>query len=119
MKPSQLDQSAIHPSFLALDRAYLGHGSADVLSHVHGCEECRRHLESLANPGTASGFAAVQQAIGKQRRFPVAWVWGPVSVAAVACSLFLFVGHRELYVGRGEEAYLGSKGFLSVWIYVK
>jgi len=119
MKSSQLHQIANHPSFLALDRAHLGHGSADVVAHLDGCVECRRYLESLASPGTASGFAAVQQAIGKQQRIPMAWVWGSVSLVAVACSFFLFVGHRELHEGRGEEAYLGAKGFLSVWIYVK
>jgi hypothetical protein len=119
MKPSQRDQTTIHPSFLALDRAHLGHGSTDVLAHLDGCEECRRHFELLANPGTTSGFASVQQAIAKQRGFPFAWVWGSVSLAAVACSLFLFVGRHQPDAGRGEEVYLGSKGFLSVWIYVK
>ena len=121
MKPSQQSQTTAHPSFLALDRAHLGQGSAaDVLSHLEGCEACRGHLESLTSPGTSSGFAAVQQAIEKnQRRLPFFWVWAPVSLAAVACCLFLFVGRHQPDAGRDEEVYLGSKGFLSVWIYVK
>ena len=119
MKPIQLDTAMNHPSFLALDRAHLGHAGPDLSAHLESCEQCRGYLESLSTLGSASGFVAVQRAIERRPRFSLAWVFGPASLAVAACCLFLFVSHRDGSVEPGLGSYVGAKGFRSVWIYVK
>lgn len=116
---SQSEGALLHPSFLALDRAHLGRGSAEVEAHLAVCEECRAHLEALANPGFLPGIAAVRDAVNAPSRSRGAWLWAAVSLAAVACALLLFVGTRPPRALGGDEAYVGAKGFRSVWIYVK
>lgn len=120
MKPSQLDSAMNHPSFLALDRAHLGQPTPDVAAHLGGCEECQLYLESLAEPAFAPSFASIQRAIEQpRRRFQWRWVFGSASLVAAACCVFLFVAHRDRNAGQTEDAYVGAKGFRSVWIYVR
>lgn len=119
MKPNQLASDTSHPSFLALDRAHLGQVLPDVSAHLGGCEACRRYVDSPAASASASGFAAVQQALERPRRSFAAWVWGGGSVSALVCGLLLLVAHRWPRAGQVEDVYVGAKGFRSVWIYVK
>lgn len=120
MKPTAPDVTTRHPSFLALDRAYLGQASAEVAAHLTSCELCPRYLESLETPGHSSAFNAVRLAIDGEygaRRRP--WFLAGLSLAAVACGVLFFVMYRTPRMPSGELAYIGEKGFRSVWIYVK
>jgi hypothetical protein len=81
-----------HPSYLALDRASLGEPSPELAAHLQSCAECRDYVAALAEPPPAAG-------------------------------ILLFIGVRpqpDLPAGpHGELPYVGTKGFASVWIYVK
>lgn len=108
-----------HPSFLALDRAFLGHAPPEVSAHLRDCEECRGYLESLPQLSQASNFAAVQRAIERRRRFSPVRVLTPLALAAAACAALLLTRHPEPPVDAEKAVYVGAKGFRSVWIYVK
>jgi hypothetical protein len=112
MKADELASEMNHPSFLALDRAHLGETTRDVASHVERCEACRRYLESLTVPAPLPGFAG---------RRSTRWsrVLGATSLAAAACAAFLWLQHDKSDAARVGEAYVGEKGFRSVWIYVR
>jgi hypothetical protein len=109
---------ALHPSFLALDRAHLGLASPAILAHLSSCEACRNYVESPSSAASASGFSALQRAIERQNQ-PSKWLWAAASLAAAACALLLVVTHRSPDARPGADVYVGTKGFRSVWIYVK
>ncbi|MET0795622.1 MAG: hypothetical protein ABW061_29160 [Polyangiaceae bacterium] len=109
----------IHPSFLALDRVFLGDALPEVSTHLSDCEECRSYLESLPQLSLASDFGSVQRLIAAKPRFSLAWILTPVALVAAACAVLLFTFHPPARLSGGEEAYVGAKGFRSVWIYVK
>jgi len=120
MKPKRLESAIHHPSFLALDRAHLGQDVPEVTLHLRTCAECRGYCASLASPGSASGFVAVEQAIARgRRRFSLGWLLAPASLAAAVCCIFLVVSRGTPSAGRVDGDYVGAKGFRSVWIYVK
>jgi len=112
-----------HPSYLALDRASLGEPSAEIAQHMESCAECRRHVASLAEPPPASGFVRVRQQLDAQKRSKLRVLFMLAPVVAAAAGVLLFVALRpqpELPAGQlGEQPYVGTKGFTSVWIYVK
>lgn len=112
-----------HPSYLALDRAALGTPSVEVARHLEGCAECRAYVEALAEPAPASGFVRVQQRVDAERRSKLRSAFTLLPLLAAAAGVLLFVALRpqpELPAGPREEApYIGTKGFTSVWIYVK
>jgi len=122
MTTSQL--ATDHPSYLVLDRASLGETSPEVRAHLEGCAACRSHVAKVGEPAPASGFVVVEQALQRQRQARRAW-WGALPLAAAACGLFAFLklGHRPLGLEQpstlATQQYLGEKGFLSVWIYVR
>jgi hypothetical protein len=107
-----------HPSYLALDRLSLGEPSAEVQAHVDGCEACRSHVEALAAPAPASGFVQIQRRALREQRLQKRLWWGAIPVAAAACGL-LFLTMRPQPALPEAPVYVGAKGFLSVWIYVK
>jgi hypothetical protein len=119
MKSNAPMTEAWHPSFLALDRAHLGTAAPAVLAHLAGCEVCRSHVESpLSVPGAPS-FAALERAIAARNKPRARWLWAAASLAAAACALLLVVTHRSPDASSGADAYVGAKGFRSVWIYVR
>jgi hypothetical protein len=112
-----------HPSYLALDRASLGEPSPDLATHLETCAECRDYIAALAEPPPASGFVPIQERVEAERRSKLrTWFMLVPAAAAAACAL-LFIAVRpqpDLPAGPPEEApYVGTKGFTSVWIYVK
>lgn len=113
------DSTQTHPSFLALDRAHLGHASLEVTAHLDGCEACRLYVESPESPATSTGFAAVRDVIEQQRRFRFPRFFAFASLAAATCGLVLVLTQRTPRETRDEQSYIGVKGFRSVWIYVK
>ena len=121
MTTSQLAEN--HPSYLALDRASLGEPSPELASHLASCERCREHVAALAEPPPASGFAHVQRRVEAERRSKLRSSFMLLVPAAAAAGTLLFVGLRPqpaLPVGPlAELPYVGTKGFTSVWIYVK
>ena len=112
-----------HPSYLALDRASLGEPSAEVAQHLQECAECREYVEGLIEPAPASGFVRVRQQLDARRhaRLRAGFVLLPVVAAAAGVLLFVkLLPQPDLPTGSlGEQAYVGTKGFTSVWIYVK
>jgi hypothetical protein len=121
MTTSRLAQN--HPSYLALDRASLGEPSPSLEAHLETCVECRDYVAALAEPPPASGFVRVQQQVEAERRSRRRGWFMLLPAAAAAAGALLFIGVRpqpELPAGpRGEPPYVGTKGFTSVWIYVK
>jgi hypothetical protein len=61
----------------------------------------------------------VRAAIEQQKRSYFGRIFGIVSLAAAACGLVLGFSHRPAHETSEAPAYLGVKGFRSVWIYVK
>lgn len=112
-----------HPSYLALDRASLGEPSAEVAQHLQECAECRAYVEGVAEPAPASGFVRVRQQLDAARRARLRAGFVLLPVLAAAAGVLLFVKLQPqpvLPTGPVEEqAYVGNKGFTSVWIYVK
>lgn len=108
-----------HPSFLALDRLHLGGESSAQAEHASSCGVCRGHLEQLSEAVPDARFVALQRAIAAERRARWSWLGGLGAVAAAACALLLFVALRPSGSVVDESAYVGAKGFRSVWIYVK
>jgi hypothetical protein len=114
-----------HPSYLALDRASLGETSAELRAHLDGCNECRSYLESLIGPAPASGIIVIQRALERQRQARRRAWWSALSIAAAACGLVAFLELRQVAVDPDQprpsalQPYVGDKGFLSVWIYVR
>lgn len=107
-----------HPSYLALDRSSLGCTSAEVATHLERCSECRRYVESLgAVP--VSGIRAVNADIERQRRSRLRVWWAASSVLAAAACLLLVLGRFGSAPAGNTASYVGAKGLLSVWIYVK
>jgi hypothetical protein len=110
-----------HPSYLALDRASLGEPSPELATHLASCERCREHVAALAEPPPASGFVRIQQRVEAERRSKQrSWLM-LLPAAAVVALLFIAIRPQpDLPAGpRGEQPYVGTKGFTSVWIYVK
>jgi len=113
-----------HPSYLALDRASLGESTPEVGAHLEGCAACRSYIASLGEPAPAGGFVVVQRVLRRQQQARRR-TWGALPLAAAACGLvaFLKLGHRPFGPGQPPTAtsvpYVGEKGFLSVWIYVR
>lgn len=116
MTGSQLQTS--HPSYLALDRLSLGDESTEVQAHVDSCEACRGYIEAVAVPAPASGFGQIQRRALREQRVQKSLWWGAMPVAAAACGL-LFLAVRPQPALPEAPVYVGAKGFLSVWIYVK
>jgi len=109
----------IHPSCLALDRASLGEASAEVLAHLEACASCRAYVASLADGALSADFSEVHRRIVQSRAKRVRALGVIFPLAAAACGL-LFFGLPHKSVSTSERsAYVGSKGFPSVWIYVK
>jgi hypothetical protein len=107
-----------HPSYLALDRAYLGSAQPGVAEHIATCEVCRLYLESLTNLPVEPTLVASKGSFAQQARSPRSWLLGAVSLAAMACGLLLFVANIKRPVAPAEP-YIAAKGFRSVWVYVK
>jgi hypothetical protein len=108
-----------HPSYLALDRFCLGAASSDVAQHVESCVACRSYVQSLADTAPASGVVAVKAGIERQRRNRLRKWWAASSVLAAAACLLLVFGRGGSAPTEGTPNYVGAKGLLSVWIYVK
>jgi hypothetical protein len=111
-----------HPSYLALDRAALGAPSAELASHIESCPECRAHVEAVTEPAPGSGIVTVRQRIDAERRSKLrsAVALLPLLAAAAGVSFVLMRPQPDLPAGpRESEPYIGTKGFSSVWIYVK
>jgi len=117
MKANQPDSEMNHPSFLALDRAHLGLNESAVTVHLDRCEACRQYLEALRTPPLLPSF--LSQPEFERRRFRGRQLLGAASLVAAACGVFLFVQHGKDAATRADEAYVGEKGFRSVWIYVR
>ena len=114
-----------HPSYLALDRASMGESPPEIATHLRSCAACQGYIAGLAEPPPASGFAQVQQQVEAERRFERRrrfMLW-PAAAAAAAAGALLFIAVRPQpdppAEPRGEQPYVGMKGFTSVWIYVK
>jgi len=118
MRPNPTNE-AFHPSFLALDRAHLGAASPTVLAHLADCEVCRSYVDCPERAPLTSIFTALERAIADQRRSRARWLWPAASVAAAAGALLLVLAHRVPEATRDTDPYVGSKGFRSVWIYLK
>jgi len=120
MGSNQPDPETNHPSFLALDRAHLGRPAPEVAAHLAECDACRLYLGSLAEPDFLPSLTEIQRTLARpRRRFSWSWLLAPASLAAAAGCVFLFVAHRDLNAPRAQDAYVGAKGFRSVWIYVR
>jgi hypothetical protein len=108
---------------LALDRAGLGQRSPELGAHLERCAECREYVESLAQPPAASGFIQIQARLRARRRAARFGVFTLFPITAAAAGLFVFLSlnpQADFPRGHaGPEPYLGTKGFTSVWIYVK
>jgi hypothetical protein len=122
-----------HPSFLALDRVHLGDATAEVTAHVAECPHCRGYLDTLSST-TVPNFTTLQTRLAVQRRAQVSWWWGSsaAALAAAACFLLILQNRQppavatdgpapanDLRTTPNDTTYLGSKGFRSVWVYVK
>ena len=108
-----------HPSYLALDRFSLGATSHEVARHLESCADCRSYVQSLADTAPVSGIVALKSGIERQRRSRLRKWWAASSLlAAAACSLLFFGGLASAPV-EAVPSYVGAKGLLSVWIYVK
>lgn len=108
-----------HPSYLALDRAALGHVAPELRAHLDACPECRGYVASLAEPPAAADLSEIRRKFAQRKRWPVRALWAALPVAAAACAL-LFVRHQPVATpAASEQPYVGAKGFASVWIYVK
>lgn len=109
--------SQAHPSYLLLDRASLGLVQPAVEAHLQTCAECRAYLATLQQTPSPD-FQVLRARIARQSKVR-AWPWAwAVPLAAAACLLLVFV--RPLSKPANTvEGYVGAKGFLSVWIYVK
>ena len=119
MTTSPLHPRPMHPSFLALDRVFLGHAMPEIAAHLQECAECRGYLESLPQLSAAADFSAVRRALEGKPRFPLAWLLSPLALAVVASAVLLYTTGREPQLDPREGVYVGAKGFRSVWIYVK
>lgn len=109
--------AAPHPSFLALDRAYLGQASPEVTTHLRDCEVCRSYVEAPVGAISTTNVAVLRGAVDRQARGRRASVWTALSFAAAfACGVAVLVTARTREPA--SDAYVGSKGFRSVWIYV-
>jgi hypothetical protein len=117
-----------HPSYLALDRFSLGGVASDVAPHLEICAECRAYVASLTESAPASGIVAVKVGIERQRRSGLLVWWTASSVLAAAACLLLVFGRfspppiatvEDPASSEGVANYVGAKGLLSVWIYVK
>jgi hypothetical protein len=111
--------SSSHPSYLALDRAALGAPAAEVARHLATCEECRRYVDALGETPPASGILPIRTGIARSRRNKLRARWMGASALAAAACLLLVVGRTKPPTIDNPTAYLGAKGFSSVWIYVK
>ena len=117
-----------HPSYLALDRFSLGSAASEVVQHLESCAECRAYVASLTDAPPASGIVAVKADIERQRRSRLRAWWTASSVLAAAACLLLVFGRfpqppiaivKDPAALQGAPNYVGAKGLLSVWIYVK
>lgn len=111
----------LHPSYLALDRASLGHAVADVQRHLDDCQECRAYVESLRAPASVRGLSDVRERIqqGPRSSQTRRWLWLSSGAMAAAAALTLFLRLRPQPGASTEPLYIGDKGFSSVWIYVR
>ena len=117
-----------HPSYLALDRFSLGLAASDVAQHLETCAECRAYVASLTEAPPASGIVAVKASIEQRSTRSLRVWWTASSVMAAAACLLLMFGpnhgpqltiERDSAPSEGAPNYVGAKGLLSVWIYVK
>jgi len=123
MPGSQRAPSALHPSYLALDRAALGGASSEVTEHLAGCEECQNHVRALGDAPPVSALASVRAGIAqalerRQKARRLHWVGATSALLAAAC-LLLLIGRTKPPVADPPPPYVGVKGLSSVWIYVK
>jgi hypothetical protein len=111
---------AAHPSFLALDKASLGLGAADVESHLASCEACRRYVDTVSAPAPQADLEQLRLRIARAPSAPsrARWVWLGAPLAAAA-ALAVLVGVRPQPSLPERPLYIGEKGFSSVWIYVR
>jgi hypothetical protein len=110
--------ASTHPSYLALDRSSLGASSPEVATHLERCAECRRYVQSLGEV-PVSGIEAVKSGIERRHRRRLRAWWTASSVLAAAACLLLAVGRFGPGPDQHRPSYVGAKGLLSVWIYVK
>jgi hypothetical protein len=103
---------------LALDRYGLGSSSPGIDAHVSVCDQCRGYVQSLREAPPAVGLVSLRSTIAKHRQRRAQMWWTAGSLLAVAACLLFFVG-RSNAPAAGSPTYLGAKGLLSVWIYVK
>jgi hypothetical protein len=109
---------AHHPSYLALDRAIVGTPLPEVQAHLNHCDECRKYVAALAMPAESSGFAEIERRIARERRVRRGLWWSAIPIAAAASGI-LFLKLNPQPALPETPGYVGAKGFLSVWIYVK
>jgi hypothetical protein len=127
--PSTQDPShhpSRHLSFLVLDRAVLRDAPPAVTAHLAECDSCRTHVATAAPVPAAvplPDLALVKKTLERRRRIWRRWSWGGGGfvTAAAACAVVLVAGAQRDRPTGGHTGgqYLGSKGFPSVWIYVK
>lgn len=111
-------QTPPHPSFLALDRLSLRSASSEVGEHVAGCELCQQHLRTLAQALPPSALSGTIAAIERRQRRVRTW-WAGSLLAAAACLVLALGRAGPVSSTESQAVYVGSKGFASVWIYVK
>jgi hypothetical protein len=107
-----------HPSYLQLDRFSLGFVSDDVAHHLESCAACRSHVQSLSRT-PHSGLTDVTARLERQRRSRRRVWWTASSALAAAACLLLMLGRFGLAPAEDKPSYVGTKGLVSVWIYVK
>lgn len=123
MADSRGTPAPAHPSYLVLDRAALSWSSSQLDEHLASCEECRRYVESLREAPPSSAMLPIRNRIERareerQRKLRFRWLTGASTILAAAC-LLLLVGRATPPSPSQRPAYVGVKGFSSVWIYVK
>lgn len=118
MNTTSATSAAAHPSFLALDRVYLGSAEPAVVEHIAKCATCRMYLDSLTNYAFDPKFVQAKASHPHPARLPRPWLLGALSLAAMAFGLVLFVANIERTV-EPTETYVAAKGFRSVWVYVR
>jgi hypothetical protein len=119
MTASDIDEvgAASHPSFLALDRAYLGQASLEVTAHLRGCDACRSYVEAPVSASSSGNVALLREAVAGRERARRTRAWAAISFAAALACGFAVLVTAQLREPT-EDLYVGAKGFRSVWIYV-
>lgn len=105
---------ASHPSYLELDRHFLGASlDPETARHVAACGPCQGHLARLAPPHHVPDWVVARsQARAARRRSRARWIGAGGLVALAACAL-LFFGAPP-----AAGPYIGAKGAPDVSVHV-